>query len=547
MPRVLRVVAVIATCALLDLAPPSWARPISKSWRRQDPRLEQRVTVAAPRLYVGDLLARLSSLSGVSIETGRLRDGTADERVTARLRECPLAEAMDALWSLLSYRGAEWHWNRTPSRGTFRYELIRPREAQDFARRLEEHVESDFLRHADHMLAAVAMSPEQRAQLARTEPTVSGLLSSERLRGGLKLFSEALSPETRAQVLRGERQVTVSVAQLSAEGKAFVQTLWARGAGNRLQSDGGAVPVPEPQSVMFEAARIGDKVSPSLYIHPEGMGGYGYLGGTTYEASHRQRVLDLWRLPGDASDHPHSGRAAREPEEPSEEREAARALERRLTQLSEGAQLNLLARLPRIQSDAGPPYGRKVKEYLEGLNRRAPYVHAKWRQGVLLLSYPAWFMEAGSPGERAPWLVVRELKAAEERGKGILSLKDLARAASVLTEPQLRDLEDEYPAMVHVAAWRDLFVLLARSRRASERLVSPEGIAVAELQSVLPDPASRRLREVLQNPRAAALRLTGHVDRGQEPATAAVRLEVLSSEGRVIGGGGFTYRGRPSR
>ena len=98
--------SVIAACGfLLTLAlatPAAHAGPLSEAERKQDPRLEKRVTLLAPRrYYLGELLETLSEQTGVSLSASD-RDGAAGELVLVRLQDVPLFEVMNALWSLVS-------------------------------------------------------------------------------------------------------------------------------------------------------------------------------------------------------------------------------------------------------------------------------------------------------------------------------------------------------------------------------------------------------------------------------------------------------------
>src|SRR5437867_123663 len=76
------------------------ADTLTDAMRKEDPRLEQRVSLATSRIPVGALLEKLSAQTGVRI-TADDRQGAGDDEVAVFLHDVPLATAMDALWSLL--------------------------------------------------------------------------------------------------------------------------------------------------------------------------------------------------------------------------------------------------------------------------------------------------------------------------------------------------------------------------------------------------------------------------------------------------------------
>ena len=124
----------IAIGLFLALLPafPSRADEVTAAMRKADARLQTRVTLRSPRILVGEMLERLSRQSGVTL-TADADSLTGGDSVAVSLRDVPLADAMNALWSLFSYRHAEWDWRRNAIRGEsgrYAYTLARP----DYAR-----------------------------------------------------------------------------------------------------------------------------------------------------------------------------------------------------------------------------------------------------------------------------------------------------------------------------------------------------------------------------------------------------------------------------
>lgn len=127
--------------------------------RKLDPRLARSVTLARPRVYVGELLDELSRSSGVGLKPGDERDGAGDHKVTVFLKGVPLDSAMTALWSLMSYQDATWQWQRAGSPGSYRYALLRPMKARQLAGRLEQESQLEFERQADSLVPGAGPGP----------------------------------------------------------------------------------------------------------------------------------------------------------------------------------------------------------------------------------------------------------------------------------------------------------------------------------------------------------------------------------------------------
>ena len=72
--------------------------------RREDRKLEQKVSLSAGKIYIGDLVEKLRAQVGVGVFADE-RTGASDEIVMLTVKEVALADAFDALWSLMSYRG----------------------------------------------------------------------------------------------------------------------------------------------------------------------------------------------------------------------------------------------------------------------------------------------------------------------------------------------------------------------------------------------------------------------------------------------------------
>ncbi len=541
-------------CLLGSIATPVGSEPLSTAVRQEDERLEKQVTLAATAVYLGEFLERLSRETGISLEAGSNGDGAGDPRISVYLSQVPVGDAMNALWSLVSYKNARWHWSRTGTRGQYRYRLLRTRPAQLFGALLQQQAQADFEAHAGTMLSAVQMSPEQQRQIAARNKLAGALLPDSQLRAGLSTFAQVLSPTQRAAVLRGETQVTVPVSQLPPEGQAFIKTFRSQSQVVNITPDGERRPAPEPTWVRFRARRVTGDIAPVLFMDVEHLGGYGCLGGQPFEQEWKNQLGDLWMLPGDEK----ASRTEERPlpdlldsaPAPAVEDKAEPVLERRLRQAAERVPFSVMARLP-AGARADPVLGngrqghpRTVREFLDRLHEPTLYLQRKWRSGILLLTYPSWFLSEGG-NAAMPYQEVRKLREAEAKGKGFLTLDALCAAAATLSEGQLLKLAAEFPVMSQVAYWRGLLGLRHQSKRTAERLESTRGLPLADVGPSIRALSEPRFETFLENG-ATAIRLSERYHPKTDPPTREVRIELLSHD-TVVASAGFTQARRAAR
>jgi hypothetical protein len=82
---------------------------ITPEMRREDPRLERRVSLSNSRITIGNLAVRLGQLTALDLGS-EIRDPATGEQIAVFLRDLPIADGMNAIWSLMSYRNAAWEW-----------------------------------------------------------------------------------------------------------------------------------------------------------------------------------------------------------------------------------------------------------------------------------------------------------------------------------------------------------------------------------------------------------------------------------------------------
>ena len=203
-------------------AVPGWSATITPQQRAEDKRLEHPITLNVPHIYLGEFIERLAGETGVDISMDN-RDEGSGAVICAYLSRIPLGDVMDALWSLNSFRGAEWHWQRSGEAGKYRYRFMRTDSAKNLAGKLRQSIQSSFEQEAALLQVSAKLSPEERKKWMDKEKSEDPLLSDERVLGGIRIFGEAFPPAMQAQILRGEENPTIQVNQLSPQSQDFLR------------------------------------------------------------------------------------------------------------------------------------------------------------------------------------------------------------------------------------------------------------------------------------------------------------------------------------
>jgi len=540
-----------AVCLLLWvvlLPVPCAAAPLSDTLRRQDPRLEKTVTLISPRIYMGELLERFSEQTGAAISADE-ESGAADIQVTVSLRRVPLADAMDALWSLVSYQDAKWDWERTGKAASYRYSLVQPEAARLLPTTLQKQVQKEFEGQADKLLAGLKMTPDQLKEAAKGDRLLTSLADGidDRVRPSMEIFA-GLPSEVQQAILDKQQGITIPVSALSPDGRKFVhdQWVWVREKGGVTKdSKGNLIPPPEPTAVTVSSSRFSEQIAPSLNLDV-GFGGGDLAGGGWMEKDWRSRIGLMWMNPGDVAEMSASARQVPMPHTSRPDSPDTQTYTSRLLQLSKAAPLSFLARLPDARTFNSSitrelPYDRSVQSYLTRL-QDASIAH-KWRGGILLLTHPSWLTDPEALAD-APWSVARRLRDHEAQGDGFLTLGDFAWAAGRTTPAQMQALSAHFPGMAGAAGWHDLLTLYDGSPSLRPRLLSPQGddyagslhAAAAGMNQDI-----EKARKLVADGSAARVRLLVLQHDDWKPVVREVRVQLLSGTGRVVLEQGFTY------
>lgn len=528
----------LLTAVLCLLSARSLCSPISSAMRAEDKRLEKTVTVSSTYILLFDLLKELSAQTGVEL-TADTRDEASGVPLSVFLRKVRLGDALDALWSLNSYKGATWHWERDGKPEAYSYRLLRPLAARDFAERIRGEIQDRFERQADTLIAAAKATPEERKRMKGKDKADDTMMSDDRVLAAIGVFG-GLSNELRQNILRGNAKVTLQANDLSPDQREFL----TREAG--LYN----TPKPVPTWIRFETTEFPGAYSPALIMFLEGYGGQAYAGGAPLNNKYEAEMPLRWFLDGDLKTASiEKGQLARPDNWKPSQYEDARGLPRlpatpdeaaeyqryriaaqawRWQQLSERAPLSLIAISPLEQSDPGEPRDQNVADFLE---RNDDQEH-KWRDGILLLHRRTWFRDA--PGV-VPYRIVQAIQAKLKSDEGI-TLADQAEFAETRSGAQMERLGRSFPVFFSAAGMRDLFSLYRRY----PEIGSSAGMPFRpETQEVLNAFAKHYFGHT--NPDAAAVRILDRKHKISLPPNRTIELTLLSRTGERLAQVAFPY------
>lgn len=536
----------LAVLALLFwAAAPALAGDLTGEQRRADDRLSRPVTYVAAEVYVGRLLEDLSKQTGVALAVGDPRDGAADFRVTVRLQQVPLGDALSALWSLMSFRGAEWDWTRSEVEGAFRYRLYRPQRARQFPDELPDLIEARFEECALRQIQLVLAPPKDRERIAGDDPVVRKLLESAGTEGGdrvwraIRTFAENV-PEARwLSVLRGET-LRIPLDKLSAAGRGHVQAELDLKAKARARFGLPPSPTPSPNSIEFSRGGAPVYATPSLFLMLEDIGGYATFGGTPLGEEFNERMMRLWMHPQDKTTDPAEerpvtgqrpgleGKAGLARPAPGEVPPSATGLLARLHQATGGAGVSSIALVPARSQDLGSPIGKTLRGFLDYARGVGPFPHRKWRHGVLLVTEPMWMYHARG---NIPWVTMKQLRAAQQRNGGVLTFDDLLLIGE-LAPSQVEALGQTFPEASRAGEWLEFFLLLHDRPVLSRQLQRAPGVRAETLVPVVPHAVRSRLFQLGGSPN---LRLSEEPHLNENPPWRRYDLVAYAQNGKRVG------------
>jgi len=441
---------------------------ITAQMREADPRLEQPVTLRTDRVYVGELCALLTERSGIEIGAND-RDGASDPRVVAVLNDLPVADAMNAIRSLLSYEGAPYLWERSGSAPAYRYTLATSLRARRLPSEISAKIAAEFEAQCADLARLSRLPPSDLERLAKDDPKAASMAKLPREAAAWRMLQDALPPDRLAAVLRGEVTVRLPVADLPPSGRELVKLVWSEGQRFVLTPDGGRAEAPEPTEISISLYQSPLVSAPTLMIDIGRAGGYSYAGGTSLTRRLADGLLPKWVLHGDTRTSPAEQRALKTAPHEADPPNATSAAARSVHDLARAADVSVIVRMPSARITIPPPQqGRTLAAYLAALGERHGVIQHKWCAATLLISYLSWYREEA---DTLPWRVERAVMRSLARAEG-MSFHEVVGLAASITERQASCLAEDHPSLRFL-----------RNRSFYAALAGPSGLAAQALSS----------------------------------------------------------------
>ena len=505
------------------------ASGIDPKMRSEDSRLERPVTFHERRIYLGELFGKLRTQTGIAIDINE-KSPLSGVQVTLHCTSTPVVQVLNSLWSLLSNREAPWSWSRISQLEGYRYEFTQTGRGREKADRFSEYAQKAFEEYVAVMLKFAKMTPAERkrniaelsrAMLQNDDTEAQTQISEERVWEFVRLFAEGVPPDLQIQILRTQREANIPLQDLPQSVRDLFHKVYTDFHFEHYEN-GVKIPLTEPTTLhIFSSNR-----DPSDHeIVPGIMIDYGKSGSISCIPNHdiikgvRAYLKRIWMLPGDVADDFASRKIVPEEEKvdpatilpftlgPDPRGRPRRvsiphALDTWLLLLARDTSIPMIEILPFKQTDPGTPVKGTVQEFLHRAEQNDPDPMYKWRDGMLLVNYPMWFVEEEN---MVPYAIIKQLALKPDEA---IPLPRMATLMTTLSEGQVRGLGNEYRAIGAAA----LFYPAFRFALQSPELMTSEGIKLTpeKIARLLPLPLSHP--QSLKEGTATALRLTEKVN-----------------------------------
>ena len=500
--RILRTITVVLLICLIGANVRADGRDgsLTAADRSDDPRLERKVTVNSHRILLGRLLAHISAQTGVTLRIDE-RDNLSGIPVLVVVKDLPLGDAMNSLWSLLYFPGAPWRWEVEGRKGSYVYTLAPTFAARNVSALLRDSGQAAYVNAVKEMMRLAHLTPEERRNQIH-DLSVALMQSSDRVARnwtgtdslsenrweGLRTLAESASPDQLTNLLKPGNVLTVSVDKMSDAGRAFVKHYVDRGLNQQTNPDGSTSPGPDPKEVHFATAGAdpnSNDITPSLAVFLNN-GGMSFVGGYALSSGFHDLVEKRWCASGDSPSRAGEDAQIKSPDR-GEQLPGAGAefnqldMTRGVLRLAKAAPLQAMALVPEFPqgNHPGAPYGMTVNAYLIELHQNGKLIH-KWRSNVLLLCSP-WRLT--DEDVKIPYRLLKHLTRTGVYGRRFLSLDELTELMMALSKSQLDKAERQYAVIGSALRYIPLLEAFRVNRdigKASGAVCTPELLDVVQ-------------------------------------------------------------------
>ena len=369
---------------------------------RDDEHFAKVITLSRPKIKISEAISLLSQQAGVSMTLHSPSDYT-DRNICIVCQNDSLRSVSEALASLLSYKTFGYRWLKKKKDGADIYVLTEYGDVEKARDALRSQADGEFVKAMENAAAAVNYSDEQLKRYGKKINELFFLSTGDaenlnRWRSGMKAFYQGLTDEQRQSILQG-KPVTVLTNSHPTFGE-FVN------AENPSRNQGAS---PVPKSITFTLSREPNELPPCLNINVANSFAYNYIGGPFTEETWQNRIGIDW-----ITRHDLKTQEIEKKDIPVPDIKKMETVEKELGKDKDNDSLALLiwritnaTKLPIIalrppetpgvtvdyvsatpSSVDSEPYGKPLKQILDGLRPPGLRFQYKWREGVLLLRNP---------------------------------------------------------------------------------------------------------------------------------------------------------------
>lgn len=474
----------LLTAAVASAAPAQRVRTgESRADLDRDPRLARPISVSRYRMYVGELLERITRETGVSLQTDERNQPLSGYELALVVHERPAWEVLDAIARMYAYPPERWYWSKSTRNGAALYTLHNTLTAADLLRLREQQGVSFVLGDFRRKKSFYALSVPQRAQVAQTDPLLKPL-DNPQAEGAFSFLGALQEGQVRA-IIQGT-PLTIPADRLTPQQRRYlVDNFDQQNARERMSPEvleGKRPPLELRADQVTEATIVRDDSMGGLFAVALKLGNSKtlLLGGFSLLKALREQPSTAWRITDELASAPQQGvpapeRKARPDELAVQNDSPDRVLER----LGQTGKLNLVYDRPVMRTFLFyRVYGVKLEGELPEVLQRLETQNLIWKRKAPFFEFRLADWLGNRRDVLVPWPQLRKLRETVRANQGYPNLDALIQLATLRPEQQ-EYLRADYVDLTRFPQGADLISLLqlaaGMDAKARKGLSEPNG------------------------------------------------------------------------
>ena len=547
---------------------------ISEAMIKSDARLSKKVSFASNRIYLKDLFAELTTMTGVSLKTNDQDMAPAIE-LSVRFEELPLVKVLDSVWSLISNSDSKYYFIRGGLPSVYAYYLLEPYSVKNRAGRVRDYSKIVFEDYINDICNMSYLSKSQRQarikrylspSFATNTEYIKSILENDGWWIDIEFFAALVPGEKRHGLLFEGERVDMLAKEASPEVQNLFHKYWKEDCKPDPSDKSPIKPTPEPERIVVYANwTVKSDICPTIMFSESPGLSQSIAPSFPAEAQIRGKLKQRWKLPLDDWTSPFEASKLTETskyEDKSDassmlnelrlhmykaqgltDQEVAAKLEKseinRQNSRPMDGQMSYLAKMMKFpyfavfdsNSKRMPiyPKGTLLSKVLGDSDGRFTDKMHKWREGVLLVNSPKWF--ASEPATTN----FDTLKLLLGSKDGIVEMEKLAKAVSRMNDEQASELMPRFPVLREAYPMRQLFIYA----QLHPAVLQPDGVEIdTEMADYLGTKPKFGYSKGVDEASARRIRLRQFVPDPAKPRNIVIRPELLV-EGKWVSLGGF--------